>query len=566
MRHEGPVRRRLRELQLDLRADRSHRPVLDALRRAPRAALVASICSSGFPIRRSSRSCADGRASLRRASRCSRKCLTRSRSGWARRAAPTSSPTGTSRATRPTSAFRFPTSRASTSTSGSTRRSAISRRSRATSTAARRRQTATPEPSPTACRQPTREQYHFIGKDIVYFHTLFWPAMLEFAGKPYRTPTNVFVHGFLTALGREDVEVARHRHQPRLLPRSRHEPRVAALLHRGEAQRQGRGHRLQSGRLRRARQQRPHRQVRQHREPCGAVSHAAFRRPTRPVPRPRAGASPAIARRHRRSRKTSRKPIAIANSARPCADHGATPTRSTNISTLRNRGSSRRIRRASAELHEVCSDCVSAFFKMTVMLKPVLPGLAGRVEQWLDTPDLTWDDVARKPRKAGRVPRHVGKFEHLMARIDPKQVDALIEGPKMTTAAPPTSNSAAPAGATAAADAVAASAHISIDDFAQDRPAHREDRQRRARRRRRQAAQAHARRRRGAARTVFAGIKSAYEPEDLVGRLTPMVANLAPRKMKFGLSEGMVLAASGDGPGIFLLAPDSGAQPGMRVK
>ncbi|TMG92124.1 MAG: methionine--tRNA ligase subunit beta, partial [Betaproteobacteria bacterium] len=70
----------------------------------------------------------------------------------------------------------------------------------------------------------------------------------------------------------------------------------------------------------------------------------------------------------------------------------------------------------------------------------------------------------------------------------------------------------------------------------------------------------------GRHRTVFAGIKSAYKPEDLIGRLTPMVANLAPRKMKFGLSEGMVLAASGDGPGIFLLAPDSGATPGMRVK
>jgi methionyl-tRNA synthetase len=70
----------------------------------------------------------------------------------------------------------------------------------------------------------------------------------------------------------------------------------------------------------------------------------------------------------------------------------------------------------------------------------------------------------------------------------------------------------------------------------------------------------------GRLRTVFAGIKSAYDPAKLIGRLTPMVANLAPRKMKFGLSEGMVLAASGDGPGIFLLAPDDGAQPGMRVK
>jgi methionyl-tRNA synthetase len=70
----------------------------------------------------------------------------------------------------------------------------------------------------------------------------------------------------------------------------------------------------------------------------------------------------------------------------------------------------------------------------------------------------------------------------------------------------------------------------------------------------------------GRHRTVYAGIKSAYDPAQLIGRLTPMVANLAPRKMKFGLSEGMVLAASGEGPGIFLLAPDDGAQPGMRVK
>ena len=67
-------------------------------------------------------------------------------------------------------------------------------------------------------------------------------------------------------------------------------------------------------------------------------------------------------------------------------------------------------------------------------------------------------------------------------------------------------------------------------------------------------------------RTVFAGIKAQYRPEDLVDRLTPMVANLAPRKMKFGVSEGMILAASGEGPGVYLLAPDSGARPGMRVK
>ena len=70
----------------------------------------------------------------------------------------------------------------------------------------------------------------------------------------------------------------------------------------------------------------------------------------------------------------------------------------------------------------------------------------------------------------------------------------------------------------------------------------------------------------GATKTVFAGIKSAYDPEQLKGRLTVVVANLAPRRMKFGVSDGMVLAASGDGPGLYLLSPDSGAQPGMKVK
>jgi methionyl-tRNA synthetase len=193
------------------------------------------------------------------------------------------------------------------------------------------------------------------------------------------------------------------------------------------------------------------------------------------------------------------------------------------------------------------------------MLKPVLPALAERVERWLGTPNLTWDDVARKPQRVARLPERVSVYEHLMTRIDPKQIDALFEAP---VAQAPLKGSEAKS---------AESATISVDDFGKidlriakivnaehvdgadkllkltldvgemenGAPRH---------------------------RIVFAGIKSAYKPADLVGRLTPMVANLAPRKMKFGVSEGMVLAASGDGPGIYLLAPDSGATPGMRVK
>jgi len=152
-----------------------------------------------------------------------------------------------------------------------------------------------------------------------------------------------------------------------------------------------------------------------------------------------------------------------------------------------------------------------------------------------------------------------------MTRIDPKQIDALLEGPG---AAPIPAASAAPAAATrqVASAPVVGSPEITIDDFAKIDL--------------RIARIVNAEQVIGADklirltldlgdarhRTVFAGIKSAYRPEELVGRLTAVVANLAPRKMKFGVSEGMVLAASGDAPGIYLLSPDSGAQPGMRIK
>jgi methionyl-tRNA synthetase len=207
----------------------------------------------------------------------------------------------------------------------------------------------------------------------------------------------------------------------------------------------------------------------------------------------------------------------------------------------------------SQTLHEVCSDAIDAFRILTYYLAPILPSTAAQAAKMLGlrTP-LRWEDLTA-PIAATQ------PYQHLLSRIDPKQIDALFEVP--TAAGAATQSPAAPSGTTT----------ISIDDFGKmdlriarivsaehvngadkllkltldigetenGAPRH---------------------------RVVFAGIKSAYRPEDLIGRLTPMVANLAPRKMKFGVSEGMVLAASGDGPGIFLLAPDSGATPGMRVK
>jgi len=187
----------------------------------------------------------------------------------------------------------------------------------------------------------------------------------------------------------------------------------------------------------------------------------------------------------------------------------------------------------------------------------VLPALAGRVARELFgmDRDFRWSDAWAEPAM-------VRPFKHLMARIEPARVEALIAGvgPAGAPTAPVASAPAASGAKPASVDTIA------IDDFA------RVD----LRIARIVAAEAVE----GAdklvkltldigeaqPRTVFAGIKSAYRPEDLVGRLTPMVANLAPRKMRFGLSEGMVLAASGEGPGLYLLAPDEGAQPGMRVK
>jgi methionyl-tRNA synthetase len=219
-------------------------------------------------------------------------------------------------------------------------------------------------------------------------------------------------------------------------------------------------------------------------------------------------------------------------------------------------------------LQTVCSQALHGFQLLTVMLAPVLPGVASRIARELFGlgREFAWSDAWRDPQA-------VRPFKHLMQRIDPKQIDALLEGPKAAPAAVSRGKPIAtpPAGATAHAGVPAPAAPgapstISIDDFAKVD----------LRIARIVAADAVEGADKlvmltldageGRHRTVYAGIKGAYRPEDLVGRLTPMVANLAPRKLKFGVSDGMVLAASGDGPGIYLLAPDSGALPGMRVR
>jgi methionyl-tRNA synthetase len=205
------------------------------------------------------------------------------------------------------------------------------------------------------------------------------------------------------------------------------------------------------------------------------------------------------------------------------------------------------------ELQDICSRTLHGFKLLSVLLAPVLPAVSQRVARelfGLDRP-LRWSDALEAPT-------HVEPYQHLMTRVDPKQLDALFETDTPAAAAAPIG---APGAAGTAASPVAA---ISIDEF--------------KRLELRVARIVAAEYVTGSdkllkltldigteTRTVFAGIKSAYDPATLAGRLTIMVANLAPRKMKFGVSEGMVLAASNESGGPYLLSPDSGAAPGMRV-
>ena len=202
----------------------------------------------------------------------------------------------------------------------------------------------------------------------------------------------------------------------------------------------------------------------------------------------------------------------------------------------------------------MCTRALEAFRILTLYLKPVLPILAANVEKLLGIAELSWEDIG-KPLSAQNT---IQKYKHLMTRVEVKQIEDLIAANQAVLqadkpVAPAVATTIAPIGET-----------IGIDDFSKLDL--------------RIAKIVHAEAIPDAekllkltldigseTRTVFAGIKSAYAPENLIGRHTVMVANLAPRKMRFGESQGMVLAAS-DGNGLYLLSPDDGAKPGMRVK
>src|SRR6266571_3584964 len=415
---------------------------------------------------------------------------------------------------------------------------------------------------------PDTEMIHFIGKDIIYFHTLFWPAMLKFSG--YKEPDNIYVHGFITVSGDKmsksrgtgidplrylelgmNPEWLRYYIAAKLnanvedldfnpddfLARVNSDlvgkyvniaSRAAVLLHKHFDGRirelaLGQSHSTSVDRGIKSSTSKPYRDI--------AIENAV-----------RSASSVSKLYDERQYGAAIRLIMSLADEINEWWDKQAPWELSKNFGTPKHSTD-------NDYLHRVCSVTIEWFRLLTIYLKPVLPNLAGRAEQFLNlTKPLMFDDA----------PAHLGaghqirKYEHLMTRVEEKQLDALFEPPSekstMTTPASPPQDGT-----------------ISIDDFSKIDL--------------RIARIVKAEHVEGAdkllkltldtgngTRTVFAGIKSAYDPQKLEGRLTVMVANIAPRKMKFGVSEGMVLAASGEGPGLFLLSPDSGAQPGMKVK
>ncbi|QGZ38717.1 methionyl-tRNA synthetase [Pseudoduganella flava] len=231
----------------------------------------------------------------------------------------------------------------------------------------------------------------------------------------------------------------------------------------------------------------------------------------------------------------------------------------------------------TAELHEVCTTALILFRQLTILLSPVLPGVAANVKTFLNDERFTWADTGVEAASQAMLGRTIGAYSHLMTRVDAKMIDELFDAPKPAAApavaapAAAASASAAPATATATATGIEPLApEIKIDDFVKIdlriakivNCEHVEGSDKLLRLTLDVGEGRH--------RNVFSGIKSMYQPEDLVGKLTVLVANLAPRKMKFGVSEGMVLAASAAdekaNPGIYILNPWPGAEPGMRIR
>jgi methionyl-tRNA synthetase len=397
----------------------------------------------------------------------------------------------------------------------------------------------------------TTEQVHFIGKDIIYFHALFWPAMLKFAGR--KTPDSLNVHGFITVSGEKmsksrgtgisplryldvgmDAEWLRYYIAAKLNAKVEDvDFNPEDFIARVNSDLIGKYVNIAS---------RAANFVTRHFD--GALAYT--------------GDAPALSAELAQQAESARAAIEAREYGRAIRDIMAFADRINQAFDAAQpwviaKGIATADAAGKAALQDICSRSLAGFKALSVMLAPVLPVLADRVARELFGLDraFNWND-------AGVLPSRIQPFKHLMQRVEPAMLDALFE-PPAAAAAP-----AVTPGGEALADT------ITIDDFAKIDL-------RVAQIVNCEAVEGSTKLLRltldvgeGRHRNVFSGIKSAYQPQDLIGKLTVMVANLAPRKMKFGVSEGMVLAAShadeAENPGIYVLEPWPGAKPGMRVR
>ena len=396
----------------------------------------------------------------------------------------------------------------------------------------------------------TAELYHFIGKDIVYFHSLFWPAMLDGAG--FRKPNNVFVHGYVTVNGAKmskskgtfvkastylkhlDPECLRYYYAAKLNSRiddldlnledftQRVNSDVVNKIVNLASRNAGFITKRFEGKL-----SNNFTEMALYQEFVDAADRIAELYETREFGR------------------AIREVTALADKANQYVDEKAPWV------IAKQEGKDQ-------ELQDICTVGINLFRVLMTYLKPVMPELAARSEAFLND-TLTWESMA-KPLTA----HEVTKFKALFNRIDPKHVEAMIEASKEDAAAEMAAKEQAESAAQSELDKEPIEAEIEFDDFAKidmriAKIISCEEVPKANKLLKFQLDIG------GETRQVFSGIKSAYTPEELEGKLTVMVANLKPRKMKFGMSEGMILAAGPGGKDLWILEPHEGAQPGMRV-
>ena len=381
------------------------------------------------------------------------------------------------------------------------------------------------------------EVYHFIGKDIMYFHMLFWPAVLE--GSGFRTPTSVYAHGFLTVNGLKmsksrgtfiqartyldnlDPSYLRYYYAAKLGPTIEDiDLNLDDFVARVNSDLIGKLVNIAS-------------------RCAGFINKRFDGRLSESLADPAlfdeiAAASDAIASHYdkREYSKAMRIIMSLADQANRYIDDHKPWVMIKDDTKV-------------AEVQTVCTQGLNMFRSLMIYLTPVIPAVADGARRFLNESEWLWADAA-----SPLLGTTINKFKPLLTRIEPEQVQRMVEQSKDTHEI---------------SQADEEDHTISIDDFMKVDL-------RIARIEKAEAVE-------GAdkllaltldvgdeTRNVFAGIKAAYQPEDLVGRQVIVVANLAPRKMRFGVSEGMVLAAGPGGEDVFLLAPDDGAKPGMRVK